>query len=188
MKQYTLLLLMLAYSYYVVGQEDALIIKESTKINRQLVPGPVLDSLHSLFPGAIGIEFYNVPPMTARNSWAVDCDSLVPYNDSLQYYLVVCKRGELKFYSMFTAEGLLIMTKQKDEVTELPVEVRQSLKDIRKDYPGFKVRSSGYYRNENRDRHLYYEVIAERGNRQQRFFYDGVGTLVKIDVIQRESN
>lgn len=187
MKQLTLVLLLLTYIHCAVGQEDALITQESTKINRQLVPPPVLDSLRNLFPQTIGIEFYSVPPAIARNIWAVMADSLVPYNDSLQYYLVVCKKGLDKFYSVFAADGFLLMTKQKDDVAQLPVVVKESMKDIRKDYPGFKILSSGYFRNEDRDRHTYYEVIAERGSLRQRFFYDGGGTLVKIDLAQRHN-
>jgi hypothetical protein len=189
MKQYLLLVLTIIISFYAIGQEDALIIKESTKINRQLIPGPVMDSLHQLFPKAMPIEYYSMSPASAKNAWAVaGADSLVSYHDSTDYYLIVIKKAGIKFYSLFSASGVLIMTKLKENVTVLPGTVQESMKEIRKDYPGFKVRSADCYKNEDRARQLYYEVIAERGNNQQRFFYDEGGTLVKIDIIRRETN
>jgi hypothetical protein len=186
MKQFLLLLLITGINYNAVAQEDAFVIKEATKINRQLIPAPVMDSLHRLFPKSTPIEYYAVPPATAKNAWAVaDADSLVSYSDSTSYYLLVLKRDDYKFYSLFSATGVLIMTKQPEDLTYLPGTVKESLKGIRKDYPGFKIRNSSFYRNENRTRQMYYEVIAERGNHQQRFFYDAGGILVKIDAIQR---
>lgn len=189
MKQYLLLVLTIIISWYAVGQEDALIIEGSTKINRQLIPGPVMDSLHQLFPKAVPIEYYSMPPASAKNAWAVaGADSLVSYSDPTDYYLIVIKKAGIKFYSLFSANGVLIMTKLKENMTVLPGTVQESMKGIRKDYPGFKVRAADCYKNEDRTRQLYYEVIAERGNNQQRFFYDVGGTLVKIDVIRRETN
>jgi hypothetical protein len=189
MKQYLLLVLTTIISYCAVGQEDALIIKEATKINRQLIPGPVMDSLHQLFPKAMPIEYYSMSPISAKNAWAVaGADSLVSYSDSTSYYLIVIKKAGIKFYSLFSASGVLIMTKLKENVTVLPGTVQESMREIRKDYPGYKVRSADCYKNEDRARQLYYEVIAERGQHQQRFFYDVGGTLVKIDVIRRETN
>ena len=186
MKQLSLLALSIACFYYAAGQEDALIIKEATKINRQLIPQQVMDSLHKLFPQTLAIEYYSMPPAAARNAWAVPADSIIAYTDTTNYYLLVNKNGDTKFYSLFAANGTLIMTKLKGDVTHLPDMVKASMKDIQADYPGYKVRSATCYRNENRSRHLYYEVIAERGINQQRFFYDPAGTLVKIDVIKKD--
>ncbi|WP_315815170.1 hypothetical protein [Paraflavitalea speifideaquila] len=169
MKPFFLLLFFTITAYYAIAQEDAFVINEATKINRQLVPAPVIDSLHRLFPKATPIEFYTVPPATAKNAWA-DADTMVSYSDPASFYLLVLKRGDQKFYSLFSATGLLIMTKQQEDLTYLPGTVKESLKGIRKDYPGFKVRSSRFYRNESRARQMYYEVIAEKGNNQQRFF------------------
>lgn len=185
MKQYLLSMLTIACFYYAAGQEDQLIIHEATKINRQLVPRQVMDSLHKIFPHTVAIEYYSMPPAAARNGWAVPVDSLVAYTDTADYYLIVNKKGDIKFYSLFAANGALLMTKLKEDVTYLPGLVKESMKDIQADYPGYKVRSAICYRNENRSRHLYYEVIAERGINQQRFFYDPAGTLVKIDIIRR---
>lgn len=186
MKQYMLLILTIASFYSAVGQEDELVIKGTTKINRQLTPKSVIDSLYARFPQSVAIEYYSMPPFVAKNTWAIaEADSLVSYQDTLNYYLLVVKRNNLKFYSVFSAGGQLIMTKLKEEVAELPNEVLASMKDIRKDYPGYKVRSSTCYKNEGLARQPYYEVVAERGNSQQRFFYDVAGTLVKIDVIRR---
>ena len=186
MKQYLLLMLTIVSFYYAVGQEDELVTKGSTKINRQLIPKSVIDSLNTNFPQSVAIEYYSMPPYVAKNAWAIaEADSLVSYRDTTLYYLFVVKRNNLKFYGVFSASGQLIMTKLREDVAVLPGEVQESMKEIRKDYPGFKVRSSSCYKNEGKSRQLYYEVVAERGNSQQRFFYDVAGTLVKIDVIRR---
>lgn len=188
MKQYLLLVLSIAICSYVAGQEDALVVKETTKINRQLIPKPVLDSLNKIFPRSVAIEYYAMPPYVAKNAWAIaEVDSLVSYRDTTSYYLLVIKRGNMKFYSVFSATGQLIMTKKKETAAILPTVVQQSMQDIRRDYPGYKVRSSSCYTNESQSRQLYYEVVAERGANMQRFFYDSGGTLVKIDVVRRDN-
>lgn len=188
MKQYLLLMLSIAICGYVSGQEDVLVVKETTKINRQLIPTRVIDSLNKIFPRSVAIEYYAMPPYVAKNTWAIaDVDSLVSYRDTTDYYLLVLKRGDLKFYSVFSATGQLIMTKKREDATILPDLVQHSMLEIRRDYPGFKVRSSSCYTNENQSKQLYYEVVAERGANMQRFFYDAGGTLVKIDVVRRDN-
>lgn len=187
MKQYLLLLLSIACFCYAFGQEDAFVVKETTKINRQLIPKPVIDSLNKIFPRSVAIEYYSMPPYVAKNAWAIaEVDSLVSYRDTSNYYLIVIKRGDLKFYGAFSAMGQLIMTKKKETTDLLPGVVQHSMRSIRKDYPGYRVRSSSCYMNESQAKQLYYEVVAERGPNQQRFFYDAGGTLVKIDVIRRD--
>lgn len=185
MKQYLFFLVSLCSFYGAQAQEDQLIVQEATKINRQLVPATVMDSLHQLFPHMLPIEYYTLPPVAARNAWAVPADSLVPHTDSSEYYLIINKRSDLKLYTLFANDGHLIMTKLREDVSILPDVVMTSIKELRTDYPGYKIRSTACYRNEDRDRRLYYEVIAERGINQQRFFYDPEGTLVKIDIIRR---
>lgn len=189
MKQFLLLALGIAFFGYVSGQEDALVVKEATKINRQLIPPPVFDSLQKFFPRSLVIEYYTMPPHVAKNTWAIaDVDTLVSYRDTTDYYLLVVKRGDLKFYSVFSATGQLIMTKKREDATILPAVVLHSMEGIRRDYPGYKVRSTACYTNESQSKQRYYEVVAERGANQQRFFYDAGGTLVKIDVIRRNND
>lgn len=184
MKNYLLLLTIIASLNYAVGQEDELIINGTIKINRQLTPPQVIDSLYKIFPKAMILEYYQMPAYAARNGWTVaETDSLVSYG-APDCYLIIIKRGDLKFYSLFSAEGLMVMTKLRENVTELPPDIKASLKTIQQDYPGYKVRSTAYYKNQDRSRHLYYEIIAERGTHQQRFFYELNGTLVKSEGVR----
>lgn len=188
MKKQFLLIPVIACFMYAMGQEDELIISGTTKINRQLTPQPVIDSFYKTFPQAIALEYYQVSSYAARSAWTVDeADSLVSLGDE-NCYLLIIKRDGLKFYSLFSAGGELVMTKLKEEdVTALPSPVQASLRTIHKDYPGYRIRSQAFYKNQDHARHLYYEVIAERGNQLQRFFYARNGTLVKSEGIVKES-
>lgn len=185
MKQFLFILFFFCSCYVVLAQEDRLIVQEATKINRQLVPAPVMDSLYKIFPRTQAIEYYSMPMMAARNAWAVPADSLVPYTDTAGYYLIVNKKGDQKFYTLFAADGDLVMMKLREELSYLPELVQASMRALRKTYPGYRINASACFKNEDRGRRLYYEVIAERGVNRQRFFYDPEGTLVKIDIIAR---
>lgn len=186
MKKHLLFLTAITCFLYAIGQEDELIIHGTTKINRQLTPQLVIDSFYKTFPQAIALEYYQVPFYAARSGWIVDeADSLLEYGDADCYLLIIKKNG-LKFYSLFSADGELVMTKLKAaDVTALPSPVQAALRTIHKDYPGYRVRSEIYYKTQDHSRHLYYEIIAERGNQQQRFFYAMNGTLVKSEGIAK---
>lgn len=184
MKKYLLLFTAITCITYAMGQEDELIIYGTTKINRQLTPQPVIDSFYKTFPKAMALEYYQVPSYAAQSGWTVATEDSPAAYGSADCYLLIVKKNGLKFYSLFSATGELVMTKLREDVEALPAPVKESLKTIPKDYPGYKVRSQAYYKTRDRFRHMYYEIIAERGNHQQRLFYGLDGTLVKSEGLK----
>jgi hypothetical protein len=170
MKKYLLLLAGMLESLHSFSQEDEVITSGTTKINRQLTPQQIIDSLNKTFPDAIAIEYFMTPGDAVKEGWTITKDDQACEED-FAYYIISFKRAYLKYYGLFAPDGKLLIVKIKQDLWGLPDPIKQSLLSLGKGYQGYRLLSKTYYKNENQYSHTeYYEVIAQRGSDRKRLF------------------
>ena len=181
MKKYLFLLAGTLVYLHSFSQEDEVITSGTTKINRQLTPRQIIDSLNKTFPDAITIEYFMTPGDAVRHGWTITEEDDQACEEEFAYYIISFKRADLKYYGLFAADGKLLMVKLKQDLSGLPDPVKQSLQSLNKKYHGYRLLSKTYYKNQNQSRHTeYYEVIAQRGSDRKRLFYNMDGTLATV--------
>lgn len=171
---------MLVY-LHSISQEDGIITSGTTKISRQLTPKPIIESLARAFPDAVTIEYFITEGGTAREGWTITEEEGDACEGGIACYIISFKRADLKYYGLFAQDGQLIMLKVKQDFSELPGPVKESLKCLGRDYQGYRLLSRTYYKNENQiKRAEYYEVVAEKRKEKKRLFYKIDGTLATV--------
>lgn len=181
MKKYLFLLTAFALFSSASAQDDEIVIHGTSKINKNLAPKVVVDSLNKTFPNAKAVQYYKTPKDAAKNGWTVTEDNELGADDDIEYYTISFTRDNLKYYGLYKANGELVSSRMRQDVNKLPDPIRSSLKALDAQYPGYKVLSKTYYKNTNHSQKKeYYEVIAEKGKDKKRLFYRADGTLIKV--------
>jgi len=181
MKKY-LLLPVLALSSLGLWAQNDLVIKGTKKIDKQMTPQQVIDSLHKRFPNAEAVQYYHVPASAARaNGWNVTEEDNLSSNAEVDYYEISFKREGLHYYGLYDRNGQLLKAKIQQNVTTLPDPVVASLKELGKKYPGYKVVSKTFYKTQNYAKSKeYYEVVAQNGSKKKIVTYSADGTILKV--------
>ena len=181
MSRYLLLLAGMLVCVQSISQEDQIITSGTTKISRQLTPKPIFESLARAFPGAFTIEYFITEGGTAKEGWTITEEEGNACHDGLAYYIISFKHDDLKYYGLFTHDGQLMMLKVKQDLSELPDPVKESLKSLDKEHHGYRLTSRTYYKNQNQLRRVeYFEVVAEKRKEKKRLFYNIDGTLATV--------
>lgn len=181
MNKFLLLLAGMLVCLHSISQEDEIITSGTTKINRQLTPKLIMESLSRSFPGAITIEYFVAGGNDVKEGWAITEEESNACVDGWAYYIISFKRADRKYYGLFAENGQLVMVKLKQDLSELPDPVKESLRSMGKEYHGYRFLSKTYYKNQNQSGHTEYcEIIAERGKEKKRLFYHLDGTLATV--------
>jgi hypothetical protein len=180
MKKYLLLAVIVITSATLYAQDD-IVIKGAKKTTKKLTPQQVIDSLNARFPDAKSVQYFTAKPEVVKNGWDITEEGTGHSGDDLDYYTISFKRDDMKYYGLYDKEGNLLKCKMEESVSHLPEPVVTSLKHISKDYPGYKVVSKTFYKNQNYSKsEEYYEVIAKNGEKRKRLYYNADGTLIKM--------
>lgn len=162
-------------------QDEALIIKGSTKVSRDMTPRQVIDSLHARFPNAHAVKYYKIPPDAVSKGWTISREDNLSTDETIDYYTITFKRDDFKYYALFEADGRLIRSKHEEKVDQLPEAIKFSVKALSERYPGYKVVSKKYFRNLSASsEEEYYEIIAQKGEEKRSLYYKADGTLLEI--------
>lgn len=181
MKKYLSLLAAIALFSTAFAQDDELIIHGTTKVNKNLAPKVVIDSLNKTFPNAKAVQYYKTPKDAAKEGWTVTEDNDLGPDDEIDYYTISFNRNNMKYYGLYKANGHLVSSRLKQNVNNLPAAIKSSMKMLGTQYPGYKVLSKTYYKNLNHTKKKeYYEIVAEKGNDKKRLYYAADGTLIKV--------
>ena len=151
-----------------------------SKIKKEQTPQAVIDTLNKRFPDAKSIEYYKIPKDAAEKGWQItEQDNLE--GDEVDYYTISFKREDMKYYGLYNKDGKLLKSKVEAKVGTLPDPIVTSLKSLSAQYPGYKVTSKTYYKNQNYSKsEEYFEVIASNGKAKKTLIYDANGALVKV--------
>lgn len=183
MKKYSLLAVAALICSLSFAQDDAIIIKGtgSSKITKDMTPQQVIDTLNKRFPDAKSVEYFKVPPDAVQKGWNITEEDNLDPNATIDYYTVSFKRENMKYYALFNPDGTLVKSRLQESSVSLPESIKTSLKDLKTQYPTYKLVSKTYYRNTDHSKQKeYYEIVAKDGKKQKRIFYNADGTLIKI--------
>jgi hypothetical protein len=179
MKKYlfSAILFMISISFFANAQ-DEIVIKGSKKLTKEYTPQQVIDSLNKRFPDAKSVEVFQTKADAVNKGWTVtEEDNL---SGDADYYTISFKNEGMKYYGLYDKEGNLLQSKVEEKVDQLPQAVVNSIRAISDKYPGYKVVSKTYYKNQNLTKSKeYYEVIAKKGNETKRLYYAPDGLLIK---------
>lgn len=181
MKKYlfTAILFLISISFFATAQDqNEIVIKGSKKLTKEYTPQQVIDSLNKRFPDAKSVEVFQTKADVVNKGWTVtEEDNL---SGDADYYTISFKNEGMKYYGLYDKEGNLLQSKVEEKVDQLPEAVVNSIKAIAGQYPGYKVVSKTYYKNQNLSKSKeYYEVIAKKGNETKRLYYAPDGVLIK---------
>ncbi len=178
-----LLLLLVAVSVQLHAQcqDEALIIKGSTKLSRDMTPKQIIDTLNARFSNAHDVKYYKIPPDAASKGWTISKEDNLGSDQTIDYYTITFNRDGFKYYALFAANGRLIRSKHEENIEQLPDAVKFSIKALGEQHPGYKVVSKKYFRNINSSSdEEYYEIIAQKGDEKRSLYYKVDGTLLEI--------
>ena len=178
MKKFLIVLMVSAVSFAATAQD--LTIKGTKPITREMTPQQVVDSLHKRFPNAEAIKYFQATPELAQKGWEITTEDNLN-GESFDYYTISFKQEGLQYYGLYSHTGKLLECKIEQKQAQLPDAVVASLKAISKDYPGYKVVSKNYYKQQDyfKDKE-YYQVTAGNGKETKVFYYSPDGTLQKV--------
>ncbi|WP_276483808.1 hypothetical protein [Paraflavitalea pollutisoli] len=181
MKKYLILLLTAVIVSSAWAQDDELIIHGTTKVSKNLAPKVVIDSLNKTFPNAKAVQYYKTPKSVAQSGWTVTEQNDLGPTDDVDYYTISFTRNNMKYYGLYRANGELVSSRLRQNVTQLPRAISTSLKSLGTQHPGYSVVSKTYYKNTNHSKKKeYYEVVATNGKNKKTLFYAPDGTIVKV--------
>lgn len=181
MKKYifTGILFVLFLSFFAKAQ-DEMVIKGSKKLDKQYTPQQVIDSLNKRFPNAKSVQYFETKGDVVNRGWSVSEEDNLSADADVNYYTISFKNEGMKYYGLYDKEGNLLQCKIEEKITSLPNPVLMALKEVADKYPGYKVVSKTYYRDQNLSKSKeYYEVVAVKGNDKKRLYYSPDGTLIK---------
>lgn len=181
MKKYLLFLLGALCSLFSVAQ-DEITITGTNKISKDLTPQQIIDSLEKRFPNAKSVEYFKMPADAAARGWAINVeDNLDESTESVDYYTLKFKRDNFQYYGLYKPDGTLVMSKYRENITEIPESIKSQIKGLSEKYPGYKVIEKTYLKNTNHSSSKeYYEFIATNGKEKKKVIFDGQGMLVKV--------
>lgn len=182
MKKYLFasILFVLSHSLSAQVQDDEVVIKGSKKLDKQYTPQQVVDSLNKRFPNAKAVQYFETKPDAVNRGWTVSEEDNLSSNTDVNYYTISFKNEGMKYYGLYDKDGNLLQSKVEESVDKLPDAVVNSIKGVAGQYPGYKVVSKTYYKNQNLTKSKeYYEVVAKKGNETKRLYYAPDGTLIK---------
>ena len=162
MKKYLFLLFCFAYTTAVLAQVDEKVITGSNKINKQLTPQQVIDSLNKRFPNAKAVQYYQTSPEAVKAGWNIEEEDNLPADAEIDRYTISFKRDDFKYYALFKADGTLIMSKYEERDSELPEAVVNAVKALAAEkYKDYKLLSKAHYKQVNHNNSKdYYEIIG----------------------------
>ncbi len=180
MKQFLILTVILSMCFLLNAQDADLVITGTKKVSKKETPEKVIAALNAKFPDAKSVKYYKTTPETVKNGWEVTTEDNLGGAD-VEYYTISFKRDDMKYYGLYNRDGDLVQSRAEAKVATLPDPVVASLKSISSQYPGYKVTSKTYYKNQNYSKSKeYYEVTASNGKDTKRLYYAPDGTLTKI--------
>ena len=178
MKYFLMLAMLSLFSFRAISQADKVI--TGTKITKQQTPDEVIKALEAKFPNAKSVEYYKIPPDSAKNGWTISEEDKMPESDAVDYYTISFKNSDMKYYALYDPHGKLLKSKLQDNVDHLPTPVHNAVMGLGTKYPGYKVVSKTYYRDINySDKKEVYEVVASNGTSSKTFYFKPDGTLTK---------
>jgi hypothetical protein len=180
MKKVLFLAAILLVSVIVLNAQGDKTITGVSKIKKEQTPQAVIDTLNKRFPDAKSVQYYKIPKDAAQKGWQItEQDNLE--GDEVDYYTISFKRDDMKYYGLYNKDGKLLKSKAEAKVGTLPDPIVTSLKSLSAQYPGYKVTSKTYYKNQNHSKsEEYFEVIASNGKATKTLIYDANGALVKV--------
>ena len=182
MKKYSLLAVVILICSLSFAQDDAVIIKgtNTSKITKDMTPQQVIDELNKRFPDAKSIEYFKVPQDAVKKGWNITEEDNLD-GATVDYYTISFKRENLKYYALFNPDGTMVKSRLEENSVTLPEPIKNSLKDLKTQYPTYKLESKTFYRNTDYSKQKeYYEIVAKDGKKQKRIFYNADGTIIKI--------
>jgi len=151
------------------------------KISEKMTPQQVIDSLHKTFPNAKAVKYYKADAATTAKGWEVSQEGSAISASDADYYTISFKQDGLQYYGLYAPDGTLLESKIEHTMAELPAEVVMAVKALAKDYPGYKVVSKNYFKQQNYSKSKeYYEIVAKNGNNTKKFYYSPAGELIKV--------
>ena len=123
-----------------------------------------------------------IPPRPMqKKGWDVTKDDEMSSSEQIDFYTIKFKTQNVQYYGLYDKDGNLLKCRMEETVDKLPDNVVASLKDLSSQYPGYKVVSKSYYKNQNYSKNEeYYEVVASNGKAKKRLYYGADGTLIKV--------
>jgi hypothetical protein len=181
MKKHLILAVLLIVSIVLAAQTGSdKTITGVSKIKKEQTPQAVIDTLNKRFPDAKSVQYYKIPKDAAQKGWQITEEDNLE-GDEVDYYTISFKRDDMKYYGLYNKDGKLLKSKAEAKVGTLPDPIVTSLKSLSAQYPGYKVTSKTYYKNQNYSKsEEYFEVIAENGKSKKTLIYDKNGGLVKV--------
>ena len=180
MKKQLIFIVTLLLPFLIYGQDDEKVITGTKKISKKLTPQQVVDSLKKRFPNAKSVQYFQTTPEMANKGWNITEEDNLDPSAEVDYYTISFKQDGLKYYGLYNKDGELLKSKVEENVDKLPDPIRASLKDLSGKYPGYKVTSKTYYKNQNYSKTKeYYEVVASNGKEVKKLVYAPDGTIIK---------
>lgn len=165
-------------SFKAISQTDKVI--TGTKITKQQTPDSVIKALEAKFPNAKSVEYYKIPPDSAKNGWTITEEDNLMSTEAVDFYTISFKNSDMKYYALYDAHGNLLKSKLEDAVEHLPTPVHDAAWALGSKYPGYKVVAKTYYRDINYSKKKeFYEVVATNGTDTKTFYFAPDGTLLK---------
>ena len=181
MKKYFALAFMALVFSKSFSQNDAVVITGTGKINKNMAPHEIVDTLIKIFLDAKAVKYYKIPADAAKNGWTISQDDNLGAGDVVEYYTISFKRSDMHYYGLFKADGTLVKEKMEQKVDKLPEPIKMSIETLKKDHPDYKVVSKTFYKNiDNNSNEEYYEILAKNGKDDKKLYYKPDGTLIKI--------
>jgi hypothetical protein len=183
MKKYILTAVGIMLSAFVLvqAQQQDVVIKGSKQIDKKVTPQQVIDSLNKRFPDAESVKYFTAKPDVVQRGWTVSEENKLQLNEDLDYYTISFNRQGLKYYGLYDREGNLLESKIEESVDSLPEAIHNAVQKIPQQYPGYKVVSKTYFKEQDySSSKYYYEVVAEKGANKKRICYTPDGTLIKV--------
>jgi hypothetical protein len=180
MKKY-LPVLFFMLSYFFSKAQGEITITGANKISKQHTPQQVIDSLEARFPDAKSIKYYKTPPDAVAKGWDISVENNMESGADIEYYTIKFRRKDFQYYGLYKHDGTLVESKYRETVSHIPENIKNSLKQLSQQYPGYKLKTKTFYKNTSYSNSKeYYEFIAFDGQDKKRIIYDGNGNLVKV--------
>jgi hypothetical protein len=183
MKKYLLSVIVTMLSAFIVvqAQEQDVVIKGNKQIDKKLTPQQVVDSLNKRFPDAESVKYFTAKSTAVERGWNISEENKLPLSEDLDYYTISFNRQGLKYYGLYDREGNLLESKIEESVDSLPEAIHNAVEKIPQQYPGYKVVSKTYFKEQDyTSSKYYYEVVAESGGKKKMIYYTPDGTLIKV--------
>ena len=114
-----------------------------------MTPQQVVDSLHKRFPNAKSVQYFQTSPELANKGWNITEEDQLSSDAEVDYYTISFKQDGLKYYGLYDKDGKLLQCKIEEKVDDLPEAVKTSIRNIAGQYPGYKIVSKTYFKNQN---------------------------------------